>query len=65
MQCSQSLIPFITNQKDVICNMDCTTPEQFKIVNRALCLGNADDFTRRTIDDELILYRMALLLAGV
>ena len=65
MQSRQSLVTFVSNQQNVIKDMNPALSEQFKVVNRPLGLGDAYNLAGRPVDYELIFDSVAFLLAGI
>ena len=63
MDITNALITFIAYQKNVCQQVNSAASEYFQVVNRAFLLVNADDFTRLTVDYDLVFDGMALLLA--
>jgi len=65
VEIANALKAFVTKQKDVRQQMEPALLEQLEVVNRSLCLVDANDLFRLPIHHDLVFDGVAFLLAGV
>ena len=60
-----ALKPFVAKQKNICEQVNPALLEQFKVMNRSLGFGHANDLLGLTVDHDLIFDGVAFLLAGI